>query len=175
MQQSLQTVVRWNRPTTIGSRRGQACPGPDCWPQSAQGVRSSLVVPFMPITSTALLPERAICLIACSPAAAGRKAECASSGHSPGVIGAWGTTCARTPARQAILLGGGRPEAGHSVAQPRGLGPKNVYENLLGHVAPPPSAVQLPQKCPLPEEGAPPRAAEPHGSHTRSKKPGFPR
>ena len=46
---------------------------------------------------------------------------------------------------------------------------KNVYENRLCHVAPPPSAVQLRQQYPLPAQSAPPRAAEPHGSHTRSK------
>ncbi len=38
----------------------------------------------------------------------------------------------------------------------------------MGHVAPPPSAVQFRQPSSLTPQGAPPRAAEPHGPHARS-------
>ena len=48
-------------------------------------------------------------------------------------------------------------------------GAENVYENRLGPVAPPPSAVELRQGRSSPAEGAPPRAAEPHTAHTLSE------
>jgi diaminohydroxyphosphoribosylaminopyrimidine deaminase/5-amino-6-(5-phosphoribosylamino)uracil reductase len=42
------------------------------------------------------------------------------------------------------------------------VAPEILCGGLLGHVAPPPSAVQLRQQRLVPAEGAPPRAAEPH-------------
>jgi hypothetical protein len=101
-----------------------------------------MAVLFMAITSSATWPERAICLIACSPAAEGRKAECASSGRPARVIAAWRTAWAKPDARGWADAAGQAVRVGWPAARPWEASPLP-----LGQIG---RAAQLPPRAVVP-------------------------